>query len=82
MHKDGAQKTLVSRTKSSAIRPGSSPNQLEVRIKGNDLEFYVNGQYLTSITDSENYKGGRAGLYTSDVVEVAFDDLEIRRQTP
>jgi hypothetical protein len=82
MHKDGSQKTLVERTRSSAIRPGSSPNQLEVRVKGKDLEFYVNGQYLTSITDSENYKGGRAGLYTSDVVEVAFDDLEIRRQTP
>jgi len=82
MHKEGNQKTVVARTKSSAIRSGSSPNQLEVRVKGNDLEFYVNGQYLTSITDSENYKTGRAGLYTSDVVEVAFDDLEIRRQTP
>lgn len=82
MHKDGGQKTIVARTKSSVIRPGSSPNQLEVRVKGSDLEFYVNGQYLTSITDSENFKGGRAGLYTSDIVEVAFDDLEIQRQTP
>ncbi|HEY8227249.1 MAG TPA: hypothetical protein VIG25_18390 [Pyrinomonadaceae bacterium] len=82
MHKDGNQSTLVNRTKSSAIRSGSTPNQLEVRIKGNDLEFYVNGQYLTSIKDSQNYKGGRAGLYTSDAVEVAFDDLEIHRQKP
>jgi len=50
-----------------------------VRVKGNELEFYVNGEYLTTVSDSENYKGGRAGLYTSDVVEVAFDDLEISR---
>ena len=82
MHKDGNQSTVFNRTKSSAIRPGSNPNQLEVRVKGNDLEFYVNGQYLTSITDSQNYKGGRAGFYTSDSVEVAFDDLEIQRQKP
>ena len=80
MHKDGNQKTVVERTKSSAIRSGSSPNQLEVRVKGNELEFYVNGRYLTTISDTENYKGGRAGLYTSDIVEVAFDDLEIQRQ--
>jgi hypothetical protein len=79
MHKDGNQSSLVSRTKSSAIRSGTSPNQLEIRIKGSELSFYVNGQYLTRITDTENYKRGRAGLYTSDVTEVAFDDLEIKR---
>ncbi|HEX7294264.1 MAG TPA: hypothetical protein VF251_00845 [Pyrinomonadaceae bacterium] len=79
MHKDGNQKTVVQRTKSTSIKSGSTPNQLEVRVKGSELEFYVNGQLLTTITDSENYKGGRAGLYTSDVVEVAFDDLEISR---
>ena len=81
-HKDGNQKTVVQRTKSSAIKSGAARNQLEVRVNGSDLEFYVNGQLLTTISDTENYKGGRAGLYTSDVVEVAFDDLEISRQTP
>jgi len=81
-HKDGNQKTVVQRTKSSAIKSGAARNLLEVRVKGTDLEFYVNGQLLTTISDTENYKGGRAGLYTSDVVEVAFDDLEISRQTP
>ncbi len=82
MHKDGNQKTVVSRTKSNAIKSGSATNKLEVRVKGTDLEFYVNGEYLTTISDTENYKGGRAGFYTSDVVEVAFDDLEISRQSP
>jgi hypothetical protein len=82
MHKDGNQSSLVSKTKSTAIRSGTSPNQLEVRVKGKEVEFYVNGQYLTSITDTQNFKGGRAGFYTSDTVEVAFDDLEIERQAP
>ena len=79
MHKDGEQSSLVSRTKSAAIRTGSNPNQLEIRIKGNELSFYANGQYLTRITDSENYRRGRAGFYTSDEIEVAFDNLEIDR---
>ena len=79
MHKDGEQSSLVARTKSEAIRSGSNPNQLEIRIKGNDLSFYANGQYLTRITDSQNYRRGRAGFYTSDEIEVAFDNLEIDR---
>jgi hypothetical protein len=61
------------------IRGGTSPNQLEARIKGDDISFYINGQYVNRITDSENYKRGVVGFYTSDTDEVAFDDLEIRR---
>jgi hypothetical protein len=79
IHKDGVQSTLVPRTQSSAIRTGTSPNQLEIRIKGAEMSFYVNGQSLTKITDTANYKRGRAGLYTSDTTEIAFDDLEISR---
>jgi uncharacterized protein YlbG (UPF0298 family) len=79
MHKDGNQSSLISKTKSSAIRSGTSPNQLEIRVKGTEISFYINGQYLNRITDAENFKRGRAGLYTSDVTEVAFDDLEIER---
>jgi hypothetical protein len=82
MHKDGNQSSLVSRTKSNAIRSGSAPNQLEIRIKGTDLFFYANGQYLTRVNDSGNYRRGRVGFYTSDVYEVAFDNLEIQRSTP
>jgi eukaryotic-like serine/threonine-protein kinase len=79
MHKQGAQSTLVERTKSSAIRSGSTTNQLEIRIKGTELSFYVNGQFLKTIADRENFRNGRAGFYTSDVTEVAFDDLHIDR---
>jgi len=82
MHKDGKQSSLVPRTKSPAIKSGSAPNQLEVRIKGIDLWFYANGKYLTRINDSQNYRRGRAGFYTSDVYEVAFDNLEIQHSNP
>ena len=80
MHKAGVQSSLVQKTKSSAIRSGSSPNELEVRIRGNELSFYANGQFLTKVTDTANYRHGKAGLYTSDPYEVAFDDLTIDRQ--
>jgi hypothetical protein len=79
MHKDGDQKALVPWTKSAVIRSGTSPNQLEVRIKGDQLQFYINGRYLTRITDTENLRRGVAGLYTSETSEVVFDDLEIKQ---
>ena len=82
MHKNGNQSSLVQRTKSSAIRSGSAPNQLEIRTTATDLFFYANGQYLTRVNDSGNYRRGRAGLYTSDVHEVAFDNLQIQRSNP
>ncbi len=78
-HNGGQQTTVVPWTKSSAIRSGSSPNLLEVRVRGSELSFYINGQYVDKITDTENFKRGLAGLYTSDTTEVAFDDLEVKR---
>jgi hypothetical protein len=78
-HKNGVQSSVVTKTKSSAIQSGSAPNVLEVRIRGTELSFYANGQFLTKINDTENYKHGRTGFYTSDAYEVAFDDLSINR---
>lgn len=78
-HKDDKQTVVVPWTTSSVIRSGSNSNQLEIRARGTELSFYINGQYVDRATDTENFKGGRAGLYTSDIPEVAFDDLEIKR---
>jgi hypothetical protein len=77
VHKGGKETPMVKWTKSSLIRTGSSPNQLEVRIKGNQLTFYINGQYATSIIDTANFATGRVGFYSSDTNEIAFDDLEL-----
>src|ERR1041385_7544625 len=75
----GKDTTMVEWTSFSAIRSGTSPNQLEVRIRDRKLDFYINGQFVTSVVDVENFQTGRVGLYTSDEHEVAFDDLEISR---
>jgi hypothetical protein len=79
MHKDGTQSSLVARTKSDAIRSGSKRNDLEIRIKGTEMAFYINGEFLTRLHDVENYRRGRAGFYTSDETDVAFDNLKIDR---
>lgn len=78
-HKNSAETKLVSWTGTSTIRTGTTPNQLEVRIRDRRLDFYINGQFVTSITDSEDFLRGRVGFYSSDTNEVAFDDLEISR---
>ena len=77
--KGGKDTTMVEWTSFSAIRSGTQPNQLEVRIRDRKLDFYINGQFVTSVVDVEKYEGGRVGLYASDEHEVAFDDLEISR---
>jgi len=79
MHKAGNQSTLVERTKTDALKSGMEKNNLEVRTKGNQLSFFANGRLLKTITDRENFRRGLVGFYTSDVYEVAFDDLEIER---
>lgn len=79
MHKGGEQQSLVKRTQSDAIKSGTEPNELEVRIKGTTMVFLANGRVLTQVTDKENYRKGRVGFYTSDLFEVAFDDLSIER---
>ena len=79
MHKGGSETKLVDWTPSRMIRTGTSTNELEVRIKGNQLAFMINGQLATAVTDTANFKRGRAGFYTTDVHEVAFDDLKISR---
>ena len=79
LHKGGNETNIGNWTSSSAIRSGTSPNQIEIRIRDDKLDFYINGQFVTTITDTEGYKKGRVGLYTSDAGEVAFDDLEISK---
>jgi hypothetical protein len=78
-HRNGVQTAEVSWTPSSVIRSGTNSNQLEVRVRGTDLTFYINGQYVDRIKDDENYRGGLAGFYTSGTTETTFDDLEIER---
>jgi cytoskeletal protein RodZ len=81
MLESGVQTTLVKPSSSSAIRTGTNPNQLEVRMKGTQLSFYINGQYATSVTDTAGLadSDGRVGFYTSTGGEIAFDDLSVQK---
>ncbi len=79
LHKAGAESKVVDWTPTSTIRTGTTPNQIEVRIRDLKMDFYINGQFITSITDEANYRRGRVGLYTSDLGEVAYDDLEVSK---
>jgi hypothetical protein len=79
LHRAGNETKMVDWTSSTTIRTGTSPNQIEVRIRDTKMDFYINGQFITSIVDEANYKRGRVGFYTSDTGEVAFDDLEISK---
>lgn len=76
----GEPKQIVAWKDSSAVRGGTSPNQIEVRASGSLLSFYINGQFADSITDTANLRSGYVGLYTSEINEVAFDDMEIAKQ--
>jgi thioredoxin 1 len=77
MHKRGTETKLVDWTPSVAIRTGASSNRLEIKIKDRKLDFYINGQFMTSISDNEGWLRGRVGFYTSETADIAFDDLEI-----
>ena len=79
LHNAGAETKIVDWTSTSTIRTGTNPNQLEVRIRDTKMDFYINGQFVTSIVDEAGYRRGRVGFYTSDTGEVAFDDLEISK---
>lgn len=76
---DGTSTELVDWENTTVLRTGTTPNQLEVRAQGSQLSFYINGQFVKSITDTSNITDGYVGLYTTETNEVAFDDMEITR---
>lgn len=75
-HDNRVETDIVKWTSASQIRTGTQPNELEVRSDGKTLEFYINGQYATSIADNITSRG-IVGLYTSGTPVVAFSDLKI-----
>jgi hypothetical protein len=76
---DGVPTPVVAWEASTVIRGGTNSNQIEARTQGSQLSFYINGQFVKSITDTAGITDGVVGLYTSETNEVAFDDMEIDR---
>lgn len=75
-HTNRIETEIVKWTPASQIRTGTQSNELEVRSDGRTLDFYINGQFATSIADNIQTPG-IIGLYTSGTPIVAFSDVKI-----
>ncbi len=64
-------------TSSKLVNEGSAENTLEVRDKGETIEFYINGQLATTVPNKQGPKGGVPGLYAGDGAKIGFKKLEI-----
>jgi len=78
-HEPGKEKPIVPWTSSDAINSGTAENVIEVRDKGDTIEFYINGQMIKSVKDQYGYAKGVPGLYSGDGVRIGFKKLEIRK---
>ncbi len=78
-HEPGKETDVVNWTSSTAIKPGSEENTLEVRDTKTRIELYINGEMVTTLKNTYGYKGGVVGLYSGDAVNIAFKDLEIAK---
>jgi hypothetical protein len=78
-HIPGDEKAIVPWTTSSAIKAGSQENSLEARDRLSGIEFYINGQLVSTVPNSFGYKNGVPGLYSGDAVKVGFKNLQIKK---
>ena len=78
-HQPGKETATVNWTNTSSIKEGSAENTLEVRDDNGKMDFYINGDMITSVRNLYGYKGGVIGIYSGDAVKIAFSDLEIRK---
>ncbi len=72
--------TLFDRTKTSAVHPGEA-NQLAVRGEGSHFEFFINGEFVGEVDDSE-FSSGIVGLVVGlpsagDIAVFEFDNFEL-----
>jgi len=72
---------LLGWTHAASIHSGNSPNTLQVIANGNDFKFYVNGAFLTDITDTHyHYSNGGIGFAcydNSNLGEALFSNLMV-----
>lgn len=78
-HISGKETNIIDWTSSSSINSGTEYNELEVKEDNGSMTFYVNGQAVKTIKDTENNKSGIVGLYVGTQNPIAFSNLEIRK---
>lgn len=78
-HTPSTEKAIVPWKTSTAIKDGTAENVLEVQDKGDTIEFYINGQMVTTTKDSFTGSTGVPGLYSGDAVKAGFKKMEISK---
>lgn len=78
-HKPQKEDEVVGWTKSAYIKEGSQENVLEARDEKGAINFYINGNFITSIRNTDGYKDGVTGLYVGGISPIGFSNLEIKR---
>lgn len=68
---------VVDWTYSSAIKDGTQENVLEVRDQNKKMNFYINGELVKTVNNTDGYSGGVTGLYSGDAAQIAFSDFSI-----
>lgn len=76
-HTPGDEIVVVGWTRANEIKDGGEKNIIEVRDTGKTMNFYINGEFIRTVGNTDGFAGGVAGLYTGDAVQVAFSDLQI-----
>ena len=70
---------LQGKTKSDSVNQGNSTNHLKVVCRGTQIEVYVNGHHLTTVTD-DSLAGGYVGVFVHTAganAHVAFDNIKV-----
>lgn len=78
-HVDKKESIVVDWTSSDSIKSGTAENDLEVRADGDEMHFYINGDFVRTVKDYLTDGKGVAGLYFSDDVPIAFSNFELAR---
>lgn len=78
-HQEKKENVVVNWTKSNVIKNGTQENVIEIRDENGLMNFYVNETFVTSVRNVNGYKGGVAGIYSGDMIKVAFSSFEIRK---
>jgi hypothetical protein len=75
----GSYSNIIDWTKTSALNTGSlSNNKLEVRVYYTYVDIYLNGQYITRVSDFTRF-GNSAGLEVYNYQTIYYDDLLIKK---
>ncbi len=76
-HENIKESDVVKWTVSTAINDGSQKNVLEVHDLSGMMEFYINGEKLTTIRNDLGVTSGVPGLYAGDAIKIGYSNLTV-----